>query len=70
MFNPVSSSYWQFHMLISKQALKAAILLVAYQESGVSEPEGLLENAFTGMKHRQFSVQRTERIKVHSGQSE
>lgn len=43
-------------MLISKEALKSATLLVAYQKSGVPEPEGLLENACTGMKDRDNSL--------------
>lgn len=56
MFNPVNSSYWQFYMLIPKRALKAAKLLVEYQKSGVSDPEGPFENVFTGMKQTDNSL--------------
>lgn len=41
---------------LSVVALKAAKLPVEYQKSGVSEPEGPFENAFTGMKHIDSSL--------------
>lgn len=46
---------------LKKKLLKAAKLLVEYQKSGVSEPEGALENAFTGMKHTDNSLCREPR---------